>query len=54
MDNDRVYFLGSNDMVYGINLNKIETMEIPEYNSIDINDVLTLLLILPLFRNMKK
>ena len=40
MDSDRVYFLGSNDMAYGINLNKIETMEIPEYSSIDINDAI--------------
>ena len=38
MDNDRVYFLGRNDLAYGINLNKIEAMKIPEYNSIGIND----------------
>ena len=40
MDNDRVCFWGSNNLAYGINLNKIETMEIPEYNSIDINDAI--------------
>lgn len=38
MDNDRVYFWGRNDLAYGINLNKIEAMKIPEYNSIGIND----------------
>lgn len=38
--NDRVRFWGRNDMAYGMNLHKIEHVDIPEYNSIDINDAI--------------
>ena len=35
-----MHFWNSNDMAYGRKLEKIETMAIPEYDSIDINDAI--------------
>jgi hypothetical protein len=37
---ERVKYFEANDLLYGYNLNKIETMEIPEFSSIDINDAI--------------
>ena len=40
LDRERVHFWSSNDMSYGRKLEKIETIDIPEYSRIDINDAI--------------
>jgi len=40
MVKDRVEYFESNDLMYGYNLDKIETISIPTYDSININDAI--------------
>lgn len=40
MDKERVQYFSSNDFLFGLNLNKIETMSIPLFDTIDINDAI--------------